>query len=67
MVDRCICRDRSFKEVLEYAKEHELTTTNALEAADFCCTNCKLCEPYIELALETGQTEFVPGAFIRQP
>jgi len=60
-VTGCICYSRSFEEIREYAHEHDLSTVEGLQNHDFCSNNCGLCVPYVELTLETGQTEFAPG------
>ncbi|NGP88558.1 hypothetical protein [Fodinibius halophilus] len=61
LVTKCICHDRSFEEVKDYAEEHELCTVKELREHDFCSTSCGLCTPYIEIVLETDQTQFTPG------
>lgn len=65
-VTKCICHDRSFEEVKNFAKKHNLSTVDALQEKDFCSNSCKLCAPYVEVMLETGQTEFTPGELSRK-
>lgn len=60
-VTRCICHKHSFEEVKRYASEHQLTSVDQLQEHDFCSNSCGLCAPYVEVLLETGQTEFRPG------
>ncbi|WP_069130891.1 (2Fe-2S)-binding protein [Rhodohalobacter halophilus] len=61
-VNRCICHKISFSEVKRIAEERNLTTVEEISDQNIACTNCKLCLPYIELMLETGETEFSRGA-----
>lgn len=63
-VNRCICQRLSFEEIKKYAREHELTSVKQLQANEICSTKCHMCVPYIEMVLETGETEFEPGAYI---
>jgi len=65
-VTKCICYDRSFEEVNSYAEEHNLTTVDELQSRDYCSNSCGLCAPYVEVTLETGQTEFFPGEPFRK-
>ncbi len=58
VVDRCICHNISFEEIRKVAVEKELTTVEQLQNKNICSTNCRLCEPYIEKMLVTGQTSF---------
>lgn len=60
-VTRCICHNHSFKEIRDYADEHNLSTVEELQEHDFCSNSCRLCAPYVEMMLETGQMEFTPG------
>ena len=55
-VNRCICFDRSFDEVLEIA---ETTGGGLLEAhkQTGCGARCGLCLPYIQYMLRTGDTD----------
>lgn len=59
-VDRCICHQISFAEVKEIAREKGYTTVKELRVENICSTNCRLCEPYIQQVLETGETIFQP-------
>lgn len=65
-VNSCICHDRTFEEILAYAKAHSYSDVEELQADEFCGCSCGLCIPYIELMFETGETEFEPGAYYRR-
>jgi NAD(P)H-nitrite reductase large subunit len=65
-VTKCICYKRSFQEVKAYAKEQNLNTVEELQERDYCSNSCGLCAPYVEVTLETGQTEFTPGEPFRK-
>ncbi len=60
-VDRCICHQISFEQILKSVNERGLRTVQEIQAEKLSSTNCKLCLPYIERMLETGETSFVPG------
>ncbi len=64
-VTQCICHGRSFKEIKEYARENGITSVEELKRAKYCSNSCGLCSPYVELVLETGETEFRPGAYYK--
>lgn len=59
-VERCICHNIHFKKILEIAERDGLTTVDELQEKGICCTNCKLCVPYIKESLRTGATQFRP-------
>ncbi|RNC85691.1 MAG: hypothetical protein ED557_02660 [Balneola sp.] len=65
-VTRCICYDISFAEVKKIAVDEGLTSVEELREKDICCNNCLMCEPYVELVLETGNTEFELGVFVSE-
>lgn len=65
-VNRCVCHEISFREILEYAKIHGLTTAKELQRAHICSTQCKLCLPYVKMVLETEETAFEPGAYLKK-
>lgn len=65
-VTKCICHKRSFEEVKAYAADQDLNTVEELQDHDFCSNSCGLCAPYVEVTLETGQTEFTPGEPFRK-
>lgn len=60
-VEKCICHNKTFEEIKEYAAEHDISTVEELQKRDFCSNSCRLCAPYVETMLKTGQTEFSPG------
>lgn len=60
-VVKCICHDRTFEDVKSYAEEHNITSVDELQDQDVCSNSCGLCAPYVEVMLENGQTEFIPG------
>ncbi|MGK7371383.1 MAG: hypothetical protein ACNS64_14320 [Candidatus Halalkalibacterium sp. M3_1C_030] len=65
-VTKCICHGRSFEEVKEYANQHDIQSVEELQKQKYCSCGCGLCSPYVELVLETGETEFTPGAYYRR-
>ncbi|MDX1586470.1 MAG: (2Fe-2S)-binding protein [Balneolaceae bacterium] len=65
-VTKCICHSRSFEEIKEYAQEHGLSSVEELQDRKYCSCGCGLCSPYVEMVLETGETEFTPGAYYRK-
>lgn len=64
-VKSCICHGRSFKEIKEYAEDHNINTVKELQRDKYCSCGCGLCSPYVEMVLETGETEFTPGAYYK--
>lgn len=56
-VDRCICHNKPFEELLRIAREKNLDFA-ALSALTLCSTGCGMCEPYVRLMLTTGRTRF---------
>lgn len=65
-VTECICHDRGFEEIRRYANQYNLTSVDELQDRDYCSNHCGLCEPYVEIVLQTGQTEFEPGEPFRK-
>jgi len=65
-VTKCICHKQSFKEIIAYADKHDLSSVDELQTHNFCSNSCGLCAPYVEQALETGQTKFSPGEPFRK-
>ena len=59
-VTKCICHNRTFEEVQEYANEHNLSSVDELQDHNFCSNSCGMCAPYVEMMLETSRTEFAP-------
>lgn len=64
-VTKCICHSRTFEEIKEYARENDITSVEELKRIKYCSSSCGLCSPYVELVLETGETEFRPGAYYK--
>lgn len=62
-VTKCVCHHKSFEEIVSYATKHEMTTVEELREHEYCSLKCKMCAPYIELALESGETAFKPGCY----
>ncbi len=58
-VDRCVCHERLFTEILAIARERGLDL-EGLQREEVCSCGCGLCGPYVELMLETGRTEIEP-------
>jgi hypothetical protein len=57
-VDRCVCFDRPFVELLQIARSTGATTLEALqEETDFGLA-CRICNPYVRRMLRTGTTNF---------
>ncbi len=52
-VDRCICHDVTFAELLQLAKRDGLGF-ESIRRQTGCATSCARCEPYIRLSLRTG-------------
>jgi bacterioferritin-associated ferredoxin len=60
-VTRCICHDKSFEEIKKYAEENNISSLDELQSQNFCSNSCRMCSPYVEIVLESGQTDFYPG------
>lgn len=63
-VERCICHNIHFKDILEIAEKNGFSSVEELQEQEICCTNCKLCVPYIEKTLQTGITRFRPDDYL---
>lgn len=57
-IDRCICFDRSFAELLEVADRTGITTLEALQEETAFGLACRICNPYVRRMLETRETTF---------
>lgn len=56
LVDRCVCHERTFAELLEAAREHGITEPSQLrQVVDF-GLGCGTCRPYVAIVLATGRT-----------
>lgn len=53
-VDRCICYEVTFREVLALHRAEGLSFEE-LKLRTGCCCGCGTCEPYVRLTLETGR------------
>jgi len=56
-IDRCICTQRTFCDLIDTARAEGLSLPQLVEqtSASACCT---LCGPYLRRAFRTGQTTF---------
>ena len=56
-IDRCICTQRRFDDLLDEARSNGLSLPQLVErtGASACCT---MCSPYLRRAFRTGQTCF---------
>lgn len=66
LVNRCICHEHSFEEIKEYAEEKGYTDLEDLQIDNYCSNGCRICAPYVEMVLETGETAFEPGAYYKR-
>jgi bacterioferritin-associated ferredoxin len=57
LIDRCVCENKSFRELVETAREHDLDLA-ALAAREGCGTHCGWCVAYLRRALATGEAAF---------
>lgn len=64
LVHKCVCHDIDFVNVKKYVEENNITTVTELQRDEVCSTKCHMCEPYVELMINTGEVEFKPGAYI---
>lgn len=60
LVTHCICAKQSFAAVLTEARRSGWTSVDEIETATGCGARCRLCRPYLDSALSTGQTQFLP-------
>ncbi len=56
-IDRCICTDRTFAELIERTREEDWTFEQ-LALLSGASEGCGLCRPYLRRAYRTGQTVF---------
>lgn len=59
-VTMCVCHRVSFEELRDYALEQGLEFEDLI-AQNKCCCGCRMCRPYVEKMMQTGETAFVPG------
>lgn len=57
-IDRCVCFNVPFSFLREVAREHDCTSIAALQVHVRFGLNCKLCHPYVERMLDTGEVVF---------
>ena len=57
-IDRCVCHNRTFRELRDHARETGARTVEALQDHVSFGTGCGLCRPYVQAMLVTGQTVF---------
>jgi bacterioferritin-associated ferredoxin len=57
LIDRCICKNRRFDDLLSEARERSWSL-NELIRVTGCGGQCGLCRPYLRRMLATGETAF---------
>jgi len=57
-IDRCICFQKTFKELALLAQAHQVQTLEALQQHAEFAKKCRLCSPYIRRMLQSGETVF---------
>ncbi len=57
-VDRCVCFDRSFADLLQVADATGATTLEALQEETAFGLACRVCTPYVRRMLRTRETTF---------
>ncbi len=55
---KCICYDTTFEEMKKIMKENNLHSIEDLRKIKPVGLNCRLCVPYINKMIETGQTKY---------
>ena len=58
MINRCICYNLTFEEILKLANDNNVNSLASFKAITGLCNKCRMCNPYIEKTLETKQTNF---------
>ena len=58
MVTRCVCFNRTFKELQKIAKKNGARSVAELQRYVRFGKNCQRCHPYVRLMLKTGETVF---------
>lgn len=59
MINRCVCFDITFEKLKSIAKEKNCLSIEELKTYVMFSNKCKLCLPYIETMLKTGETVFI--------
>jgi hypothetical protein len=57
-IDRCVCFDRPFADLLRIADETGATTLEALQEETAFGLACRICNPYVRRMLTTRETLF---------
>ncbi len=57
-IDRCVCFDRPFEELLRIADETGAATLEALQEETAFGLACRICNPYVRRMLSTRETTF---------
>jgi len=57
-IDRCVCHKKTFADLRVLAEEHDCKAIDELQKHTEVCDSCSMCKPYIEVMLNTGQTQF---------
>jgi bacterioferritin-associated ferredoxin len=57
LIDRCICRNRSFADLLPDARAASWSLNEMIRVTG-CGGQCGLCRPYLRRMLATGETAF---------
>ena len=55
MVNRCVCHDVSFADILAWSSQRDRTTLEDIREHFGCGKSCATCVPYIRQVLETHQ------------
>lgn len=58
LINRCVCFNVKFADVKRIMDENGFTKLEEAQSVIDVSKNCKLCRPYLEKMLETGETEF---------
>lgn len=58
LINRCVCFNVKFADVKKIMYENGFTKLEEVQSVIDVSKNCKLCRPYLEKMLETGETEF---------
>lgn len=57
-IDRCTCFHRFFSELKDIAEQTHSTTISELQQHVQFGENCRLCHPYVQRMLKTGEVVF---------
>lgn len=58
LIDRCVCFNVKFADVKKIMDDKRFNTLEEVQTVIDVSKNCKLCRPYLEKMLQTGETEF---------